>query len=96
MRLTLQKLLRLISTCAMLCVTGCGTRTVLVPEGEPVRLAQPTKARVWVRSADGTWIRGSNTVTLPEGWYALSMPSEDKAKTINSLKIEGKTAVQPK
>jgi hypothetical protein len=50
---------------------GCQTRVVYVPHGEPVRLAESVKARVWVKGADGTPVRSSNRITLPEGWYSL-------------------------
>jgi hypothetical protein len=51
--------------------SGCATRVVLVPNGEPVRLAEPVKVRVWVLDSKGQSIRSSNRVLLPEGWYAL-------------------------
>jgi hypothetical protein len=44
---------------------------VMVPHGEPVRLAESVKARVWVKGADGVSVRSSNRIKLPEGWYAL-------------------------
>lgn len=50
---------------------GCGTRVVMVPHGEPVRLAESVKARVWVKGADGVSVRSKNRITLAEGWYAL-------------------------
>ena len=58
-------LLTLIASC------GCGSRVVMVPHGEPVRLAESVKAKVWVKGADGVSVRSSNRITLPEGWYAL-------------------------
>lgn len=55
------------------CLSGCGTRTVLVQPGEPVRLRQPIKkAKVWVADQKGKEIPGE--VDLPEGWYALPDP----------------------
>ncbi len=73
------RLLKILCLCASatLLSSGCGRRVVLVPPGEPVRLAQPTKTTIYVRTGDG-WVKGSNSVTLPEGWYALPMPDEDK------------------
>ena len=58
---------------ASVCLTSC-TRTVLVPPGEPVRLAAPTKAKVWVADKDGKEVKGS--VVLPEGWYCLPDPGK--------------------
>jgi len=50
---------------------GCATRVVYVPHGEPVRLAESVKARVWVKGTDGVPVLSKNRVTLAEGWYAL-------------------------
>lgn len=50
---------------------GCATRVLLVPQGEPVRLAEPVKARVFVPDASGKVIESQNRVTIPAGWYAL-------------------------
>jgi len=51
--------------------SGCATRVILVPEGEPVRIAEPIKAKVWVLDSQGNSIRSQNRVTIPAGWYAL-------------------------
>lgn len=59
----------LISFLAIL-TTGCATRTIYVPHGEPVRLRADVKDHpVWVQDAEGRWVPGR--VTLKEGWYAL-------------------------
>jgi len=53
-------------------LAGClrlGTRTVLVPPGDPVQIREPVKARVWVFDAQGQ--RAASEVELPAGWYAL-------------------------
>lgn len=53
-------------------MTGCGTtRVVYVPAGEPVRLADSVKARVWVKDSSGNVVRSNNKIVIPEGWYAL-------------------------
>ena len=53
-------------------LTGCGmARVILVPEGQPVMLAEPVRARVYVFDANGRLTPSSNKVTLPAGWYAL-------------------------
>lgn len=53
------------------CCGGCGrTRTVLVPPGEPVQLAEPVEAYVYV-DLDGTRSKSSTRVVLPEGWWCL-------------------------
>lgn len=66
-------------SCATICVgsligmslSGCASRVILVPHGEPVRLAEPVKARVFVLDAEGKSVRSQNRVVIPAGWYAL-------------------------
>jgi len=59
----------------ILLLPGCGTRTVYVPSGEPVRLRETVnRAKVWVLDADGKPVAG--VMDLPEGWYCLPVPSE--------------------
>ena len=43
----------------------------LRPHGEPVRLAESVKAKVWVVDANGKNVRSNNRITIHEGWYAL-------------------------
>ena len=50
---------------------GCQmTKVVLVPSGDPVMLAKPTKASVYAFDKDKKLV-GPSTVVLPAGWYAL-------------------------
>jgi len=50
---------------------GCvRRRVVLIPPGEPVQLAEPVKAHVYV-TVEGKRRRSDNRVTLPEGWWCL-------------------------
>lgn len=50
---------------------GCQmTKVVLVPSGDPVMLAKPTKASVYAFDANKKLV-GPSTVTLPAGWYVL-------------------------
>ena len=49
-------------------VQGCGTRTVYVRDGTPLRLAKDTPAEVWVDKTT------KGTVVLPEGGYYLNDP----------------------
>jgi hypothetical protein len=51
--------------------SGCASRVILVHHGEPVRLAEPAKARVWVLDPTGKQVRSQNRVEIPAGWYAL-------------------------
>ena len=55
---------------------GC-IRTVYVPAGTAVRLRETIKdAKVWVKDSNGEAVAGK--MDLPEGWYALSVDTEDK------------------
>jgi hypothetical protein len=56
--------------CASMSVS-CASRVIYVPHGEPVRLAESVKARVWVVDASGKSVRSQNRITIHEGWYAL-------------------------
>jgi len=56
---------------------ACATRTVYVPDGTPVRLRETVRnAKVWVLDAQGQPVPGE--MDLPEGWYALPMPSDEQ------------------
>ena len=55
--------------------SGCGTRTIYVPDGTPVRLRETIhSAKVWVLDADGKPV--ASRMDLPEGWYCLPVPDE--------------------
>ena len=56
---------------SMSLVAGCSTRVIFVPEGTPVRLAEPVRARVFVKDDKGQVVRSANKMTIPAGWYAL-------------------------
>lgn len=49
---------------------GCQTKVVLVPNGDPVIIAKPVRAKVYAFDKDKKLV-GPSTVTLPAGWYAL-------------------------
>jgi len=58
-------------------LSGCGaTRTVLIPPGEPVQLAEPVKAHIYV-DVGGQRVRSESPVVLPEGWWCLPDPDGD-------------------
>ena len=46
------------------------TKVVLVPSGDPVMLARPTKASVYGFDSNKKLV-GPSKVTLPAGWYVL-------------------------
>lgn len=52
-------------------LAGCGARVILVPDGQPVMLAEPVKAKVYAFDSRGQLVPSSNRVLLPAGWYAL-------------------------
>ena len=61
---------RLIWLIALPICLGCRTTVVLVPSGDPVMLAKPTKASVYSFDKDKKLV-GPSTVVIPAGWYAL-------------------------
>ena len=56
---------------SMLHNVGCQTKVILVPEGQPVQLAEPVRAKVFAFDATGKPVPSSNKVVLPAGWYVL-------------------------
>ena len=56
---------------SMLQGLGCMTRVILVPEGQPIMLAEPVRAQVYVFDSAGKLVPSSNRVVIPAGWYAL-------------------------
>ena len=67
----LQSLSRMIWLAVLLTCLGCQmTKVVLVPSGDPVMLARPTKASVYAFDADKKLV-GPSQVILPAGWYVL-------------------------
>lgn len=61
----------------LLALPGCGARTIYVPDGTPVRLRETIPgAKVWVLDESGKPVAG--VMDLPEGWYCLPVPSEEK------------------
>jgi hypothetical protein len=62
---------RMIWLAVLLTCLGCQmTKVVLVPSGDPVMLAKPTKASVYAFDADKKLV-GPSQVILPAGWYVL-------------------------
>jgi len=62
---------RLIWVIALLTCLGCQmTKVVLVPSGDPVMLARPTKASVYSFDSNKKLV-GPSRVVLPAGWYVL-------------------------
>jgi len=49
---------------------GCQTKVILVPNGDPVMLAEPVRARVYAFDQDKKLV-GPSRVVLPAGWYVL-------------------------
>ena len=67
----LQSLSKMIWLAVLPIFLGCQmTKVVLVPSGDPVMLAKPTKASVYAFDADKKLV-GPSQVILPAGWYVL-------------------------
>ena len=67
----LQSLSRMIWLAVLPIFLGCQmTKVVLVPAGDPVMLARPTKASAYAFDADKKLV-GPSQVILPAGWYVL-------------------------
>jgi len=56
---------------SMLHGLGCQTKVILVPDGQPVQLAESVRAKVYAFDATGKPVPSSNKVILPAGWYVL-------------------------
>ena len=66
-----QRFSKMIWLAVLLTCLGCQmTKVVLVPSGDPVMLARPTKASVYAFDADKNLV-GPSQVILPAGWYVL-------------------------
>ena len=52
------------------CASGCGSRTIFVPEESPMRVGPRADLRVYHR-IDGVWTLSANTIRIPEGWYLV-------------------------
>lgn len=61
---------RLIWLLALPIFPACQTKVVLVPNGDPVMLAAPTKASIYSFDKNKKLV-GPATVVIPAGWYAL-------------------------
>ncbi len=63
------KMLSCFAALVIACACGC-SRTVLVSESSPMRVARETVVRVYTLEEDGSW-REAQPVVLPEGWYIV-------------------------
>ena len=71
--MTRWKMATLLTIFVLVCLSGCGTQTILIRPGEPVQLRETVKGvQVWVFDKNGNRVEG--TVDLPIGWYALPDP----------------------
>jgi len=51
-------------------MSGCGSRTVFIPEDSPIRLGPNVQAKVYTLQ-QGQWVLSNNNVRIPEGWYCV-------------------------
>jgi len=68
--------------CSLLFASGCGSKRIVFVDGsfestDVVRLADDVKGHVYFPTPEGGWEKSSNKVTLPEGWYAIPLTSDD-------------------
>lgn len=64
----MKKLLALLLVLAAL--SGCATRTIYVPHGQPVRLREKLEGvKIWAFDKDGVLVEGE--MDIPEGWYCV-------------------------
>jgi len=61
---------RLCAVLAIACASGCGSRTIFVPEESPMRIGPDSRIRVYHR-IDGVWTLSQNRIEIPEGWYLV-------------------------
>lgn len=50
--------------------SGCGSRTVFVPEASPMRVGPFARMRVY-HMVGGEWMLSNNQIAVPEGWYLV-------------------------
>lgn len=55
--------------CLSLILVGCGTRTVYVPDGTPVKIRESIVVKVWVKTKEGDII--ATEIKAREGWFIL-------------------------
>lgn len=61
---------------SLIFLTGCFERTVYVPDGTPVKLAETVKnVKVWVKTKDGI---KKVIMDLPEGHFVLPDPTKEE------------------
>jgi hypothetical protein len=61
--------------------SGC-TRAVLIPESSPIRIGPQTQGRIYTL-IKGEWVLMDNTVTIPEGWYAVPPSFVEESKEVS-------------
>lgn len=69
-------------------MSGCGSRTVFIPEDSPIRMGPNARAKVYTLQ-QGQWILSNNYVQIPEGWYCVP-PSfvNDNRELVNEGKAK--------
>jgi hypothetical protein len=55
---------------ALAFASGCGSRTVFVPEASPMRVGPFARMRVY-HMVSGEWTLSNNQIAVPEGWYLV-------------------------
>lgn len=55
---------------AIASASGCGSRTVFVPDESPMRVGPRSSILVYHRIG-GEWTLSNNRIEIPEGWYLV-------------------------
>lgn len=55
--------------CLSLALVGCGTRTVYVPDGTPMKIREKVMVKVWIKVKGGEDLEAE--IEVQEGWYVL-------------------------
>lgn len=55
---------------ALAFASGCGSRTVLVPESSPIRVGPGMTGRIYILNED-EWMLSDEPASVPEGWYLV-------------------------
>lgn len=78
----LLKIVRLTMLLTLVCSAACmadRTKTVFVPDGDPMRLSEDVKLKKpFVRDSKGEWQQSSNDATAKAGQYVITDPGVKK------------------
>jgi hypothetical protein len=62
--------------------SGCGSRTVLVPEDSVIRVGPRVSGAIYYR-VEGEWRESSQSIEYPEGWYLVPPSFVEESKEVS-------------